>query len=174
MEDTVIQKILSGELHNGTDNVSTVGLESLNSVGPGNTCLCHDQINITRFNSSLVNLFFFLVCLHSSRSGGGGVWLGNDRAHVWHPELLGSLCLELRAQIFYLGLPKNYLVADVDDKGVRAGFDGQPLAVLEDLKAGDLQVLKKNGERIRVGVSGPKLSDMASSILNPTCRTSIT
>nr|GLL38846.1 hypothetical protein Itr_chr11CG06290 [Ipomoea trifida] len=108
MEDTVIQKILSGELHNGTDNVSTVGLESLNSLGPGNTCLCHDQINVARFNSSLVNLFFFLVCLHSSRSGGGGVWLGNDRAHVWHPELLGSLCLELRAQIFYLGLPKNY------------------------------------------------------------------
>lgn len=97
---------LGGELHNSTDNVPIASLKSLDGLVPRHSCLCHDQINIPGLHASFINLLLlFFICWWSS-SCRRVFRFGRHRANVWHPELLGSLCLQLRAQILYLCLPK--------------------------------------------------------------------
>jgi len=52
------------------------------------------------------------------------------------------------------------LIANVDDKGIRVGINGDPLAIFENLKARDLEVLEKNGECIRVSVSWQAIGEL--------------
>lgn len=50
------------------------------------------------------------------------------------------------------------LIADVNDKGTGMGFYGDPLAIVKDLKTGNVTVLKKNGESIGIGVCWETIS----------------
>ncbi|BAT11824.1 Os10g0536450 [Oryza sativa Japonica Group] len=52
------------------------------------------------------------------------------------------------------------LVANVDDESTGLRVDGNPLAVVEDLQAGDLVVHEEDGEGVGVGVRGEAIGEL--------------
>merc|ERR1711977_251400 len=78
---------LHRQLHNRTNYVAVACLERSDSLCPGDSCLCHDKVDILGVYSRLV---YFAVFVGWS---GGGLWGGLGGGGRSVLELLGSLCL---------------------------------------------------------------------------------